>query len=93
MKRKGNRLKKCPICGAQSFEDIETCFGCMHQFKNDQINESKLEAIPEPILETARIDIALPKENRAKHRAIENDEQATQEIKAEYKLVVSLIPA
>ena len=29
-------MKTCPICNARSFEDMETCYGCMHRFKDEQ---------------------------------------------------------
>lgn len=119
MKRKQSRLKKCPVCGAQSFEDIEVCYGCMHQFKEDHLTIAPETVPAETPLEQATVkidlpsiqkdegarhekglgenlisvDVSLPKEARAKHRASEEQDQAEQTIRAEYKLVVSLLPA
>ena len=28
-------MKKCPVCGAECFDDMETCFECLHSFKED----------------------------------------------------------
>ena len=25
-------MKACPICGSLTFDDSDTCFGCMHRF-------------------------------------------------------------
>lgn len=25
-------MKKCPVCGANCFDDMEVCYGCMHDF-------------------------------------------------------------
>ena len=33
-------MKKCPVCNARTFEDMETCFGCMHRFKDEKDNPS-----------------------------------------------------
>ena len=29
-------MKKCPICGAVSFNDMNVCYSCMHNFKEDE---------------------------------------------------------
>ena len=33
--KKGNIMKTCPICNANTFDDMEVCYGCMFEFKND----------------------------------------------------------
>ena len=34
-------MKKCPVCGAECFDDMETCFECLHSFKNETQQEEK----------------------------------------------------
>ena len=29
-------MKTCPICNAVTFDDAETCFGCMHRFADSE---------------------------------------------------------
>ena len=29
-------MKTCPICKARCFDDMETCYGCMHRFADDE---------------------------------------------------------
>lgn len=29
-------MKTCPICGSTIFDDMDTCFGCMHRFQDDR---------------------------------------------------------
>jgi hypothetical protein len=29
-------MKKCPICGATSFNDMNVCYSCMHNFEEDE---------------------------------------------------------
>lgn len=28
-------VKTCPVCKTKLFEDMDTCFGCMHRFDTD----------------------------------------------------------
>lgn len=28
-------LKRCPVCHASCFADMEICYGCLHRFTND----------------------------------------------------------
>lgn len=49
-------MKKCPVCGANVFEDMDTCYNCLHSFKNDRPNDKRMNLqarvpevnIPEP---------------------------------------------
>ena len=34
-------MKKCPVCGAECFDDMETCFECLHSFKHEAQQEEK----------------------------------------------------
>lgn len=29
-------MKKCPVCGANVFEDMDTCYNCLHSFNKDE---------------------------------------------------------
>lgn len=46
-------MKVCPTCKSRCFDDMDTCYGCMHQFtdddiKNENLNEKKMnDDIPE----------------------------------------------
>ena len=33
--RKELAMKTCPICNANTFDDMDVCYGCMFEFKND----------------------------------------------------------
>lgn len=46
-------MKVCPTCKSRCFDDMDTCYGCMHQFSEND-NENKIvketimnEKIPE----------------------------------------------
>lgn len=28
-------MKVCPVCKSRLFDDMDTCYGCMHRFEND----------------------------------------------------------
>lgn len=34
-------MKKCPVCGANVFEDMNTCYNCLHNFQNEEQNMSR----------------------------------------------------
>lgn len=42
-------MKVCPTCKSRCFDDMETCYGCMHQFSEK--DNSKTENIKETIME------------------------------------------
>lgn len=29
-------MKQCPVCKEMSFDDAETCFGCLHRFSDEE---------------------------------------------------------
>lgn len=35
-----DETKKCPVCGAISFKDMDVCFGCLHRFEEDEASEA-----------------------------------------------------
>ena len=42
-------MKICPVCKSRCFDDMDTCYGCMHKFndeKNKKVDWSK-DLIPE----------------------------------------------
>lgn len=41
-----NEYKVCPICKANVFVDMDTCYKCMHKFDKEHLNAADL-AIPE----------------------------------------------
>lgn len=46
-------MKTCPICNARCFDDMETCFGCMHRFDGEVPSEQPTEKLEIPIIEAA----------------------------------------
>lgn len=28
-------MKRCPVCSAMAFEDMDTCFSCLHHFEDE----------------------------------------------------------
>ena len=37
-------MKKCPVCNANCFDDMEVCFGCMHHFAEDEASRTPIIA-------------------------------------------------
>lgn len=33
-------MKVCPVCGSRTFDDAETCYGCLYRFDHEQIREN-----------------------------------------------------
>lgn len=29
-------MKVCPVCNSRCFDDMDICYGCMHNFKNEK---------------------------------------------------------
>lgn len=44
-------FKTCPICGAVCFDDMEVCFGCLHDF-TDETASISAAIQPKPQLQT-----------------------------------------
>lgn len=93
-------MKTCPICHANSFEDMQTCFGCMHRFDDEPkqlVVKPAVEAlsIEEPTVAEPpqRIEIPLvePEPIMGKHVAVEQKPLLFGN-EARYELVVSLQP-
>lgn len=38
------RKKKCPVCGAVTFENARLCYGCMHRFIDDTLTDAFTDA-------------------------------------------------
>lgn len=38
-------MKKCPICSATSFDDADVCYGCLHHFQDDSLNDVAMLAL------------------------------------------------
>lgn len=36
-------MKVCPTCKSRCFDDMNTCYGCMHKFDNDKSKTKKLD--------------------------------------------------
>lgn len=34
--RRSAAIKECPVCHARCFADMDTCFGCLHSFANEE---------------------------------------------------------
>lgn len=39
-------MKTCPICHAATFDDAETCFGCLHRFEEEEPPAAPMPANP-----------------------------------------------
>lgn len=51
-------MKRCPTCGANCFDDMEVCYGCLHQFDGP-----KAGGIPsEQIADALSVSPLLPRE-------------------------------
>lgn len=37
-------IKKCPVCKATLFEDVDTCYGCMYTFGSNPEIEAEAQA-------------------------------------------------
>lgn len=37
-------MKKCPICSATSFDDADVCYGCLHHFQDDSLDDVAMPA-------------------------------------------------
>lgn len=48
-------MKQCPICQGTSFDDAQTCFGCLHRFEQEQ-ETPDTDLVAEPPL---RVEIPL----------------------------------
>ncbi len=42
--RVDERKKKCPVCGAVTFENARLCYGCMHRFIDDAFADTVTDA-------------------------------------------------
>lgn len=42
-------MKVCPTCKSRCFDDMDTCYGCMHQFSDD--DNKKIESKKEFVME------------------------------------------
>ena len=87
-------MKTCPVCHATSFDDVQTCFSCMHRFEDDTEVIIEEPTVAEP---PRRIEIPLmePYEEtepvQGKHVAL-GQRAFPQAGEARYELVVSLQP-
>lgn len=55
-------MKTCPVCKAGAFDDAEVCYGCLHQFKSQQLVKQK-----DSVVRTkAALSESLPLTNRAR---------------------------
>lgn len=60
-------FKTCPICGAICFADMDTCFGCLHQFSE---NENTTAPVPSSVDQAEQrgknsLETHAPSQNRA----------------------------
>ena len=42
-------MKTCPVCKARLFEDMDTCYGCMHRFDEDEPMHEEIEKPKSPV--------------------------------------------
>lgn len=43
LRQPDREMKVCPVCGARSFADMDTCFNCLHAFSQDDCMVEKAE--------------------------------------------------
>lgn len=46
-------LKTCPQCGAQMFDDMDTCYGCLYDFSREESETEELWGSLDEIWESA----------------------------------------
>lgn len=66
-------MKRCPICDARVFEDMEVCFGCLYHFKEDKAKvayEASAEGLRSPLASHQPLTI----ENKSYHDAVCTEE-------------------
>lgn len=51
-------MKTCPICKARCFNDMETCYGCMHRFVDDEAAADELDQPAKPVRDVPAHDDA-----------------------------------
>ena len=39
-------MKVCPVCKSRCFDDMDKCYGCLHDFTKDSKNNSITQKIP-----------------------------------------------
>ena len=39
-------MKICPVCQGKVFDDMDTCYNCMHRFDSDRIERCESEEAP-----------------------------------------------
>lgn len=47
LKKKGDVMKVCPVCQGKVFDDMHTCYNCLHRFE-----EQEAQKYEEPISES-----------------------------------------
>ena len=45
-------MKTCPICNAVCFDDMDTCFGCLHRFDDASTNQGAPIATPDSVFDS-----------------------------------------
>lgn len=56
-------MKTCPVCKSLCFDDMPVCYGCMHDFERDVLDE------PEEAVEPAASRMAVPAKESNRHEA------------------------
>lgn len=39
-------MKSCPVCGARTFDDAQTCYGCLHRFEGGETDAAGMPIMP-----------------------------------------------
>jgi len=90
-------MKICPVCNALSFDDMDTCFACLHHFSSEQEEKQRL-SLPEIDISSAE---TIRSANHAKSSAVSNgkvhgltqvEDELLKKLQTEYRLVISLEP-
>lgn len=83
-------MKTCPICKARCFDDMETCYGCMHRFADDEAAADELgqsakpahddadraDVLPEASAKAEPSRVAARRETSRVFGAVDSDEDA-----------------
>ncbi|WP_165046134.1 MULTISPECIES: hypothetical protein [unclassified Adlercreutzia] len=57
-------MKVCPVCGARAFDDAEVCYGCLHRFAEERLDQCAFGATEEAVQSDS---LEEPKESEPVH--------------------------
>lgn len=92
-------MKTCPVCHAQSFDDMSICYNCLHQFKceygseESEIEIDEGEKICESVQQKIK-NLVIPEIPRMQAASISShaESEVIKKLQAEYRITISLEP-